>query len=211
MKRLSNFRTGVSILLALTLLCLAAWGWARTTVVVVGQGAAAASCSTSTDSEIFDSQPSGVPVETDYNASAYSAGRFTLAASTTITEIMQRMGEGNSNVGGITLSVYTNSCSTCDGSDDEPDTQIADTSVSVAASTMADFPAYGSVFFTLSTPKSGVASGTYWVVSVETGGSEIARSRGVNAGARRCQSTDGATWTCYADNGHNFEVYGCQP
>jgi hypothetical protein len=118
------------------------------------------------DSAIFDTTTKPNSIEgNDIDASNYYAGSFILAANKTITGFKVNLNDVN-QTGSVICSLYTAGA----GSPAVRGTIIADTSVTVAASGITDYPSSGIIDFVLSTPKTGfLASAKYFVSCVGTG------------------------------------------
>lgn len=121
-------------------------------------GAAAAACTTASDSAIFDLTGLGYSTY-DYTTTTdppWKLGvQFTLASQATLTEYIVMMCDAATNANAI-VSVYTDSGATIG-------TIVADTSVTLAHSSIANCNSYTNTTFTLATPKV-LAAGTYWLV-----------------------------------------------
>lgn len=157
---------------------------------------AAASCTTSNDSAIINytgDTPGGTH---NVYIGGSAAQKFTLGATTTITEYKIYLADVN-NEGSITVALYTDNSNAVG-------TVIDGTTVTIAASEIAAGPSV--ITFTLSTPKTGLTAGSYWLreVGSGTGTPTFTVSFVGKAGARILNET-----TYFDDYAHLVGIWGC--
>ncbi len=176
---------------------------ARMSLGVVGGGVPAAGgpCSTSNDSLLVDYLGTSVA----YSFHVYQAVKFTLGATTTLTEYIGRVCK-ETGTGNTTLSIWTDNAN-------KPGTTITGTDVAVAMDAWISCTSGAqNVNFALGTPKTGISSGTYWLVKgpsdVTVGVNLTFRA---NADSRLCyEEANDDSWTCINDYLYESQVWGCQ-
>ena len=120
--------------------------------------AATASCSTSTDEAIFDDTAIGGGADQALTLGAPWAGRqFTTATTKTITEYAIFVCDVN-RTGSLVMSIYE------DNAGSRGDI-VPGTSVTISNTEISDCTTDEVQLFTLSVPKTNLASGTYWLVA----------------------------------------------
>ncbi len=187
--------------ISVLLLCFTAFAQSVPFPGPAGVGVTATSCTTSNDSQLAD-ETSGTKSNRAGNAWGQ---KISLAATTTVTQYHWFMCYNNST-GTVAAELYTHNAGT-----DKPNATISGSSVSVAKSSLTACGTPASVEFTLTTPLTGQASDTYWLVVYEAGGGDASASYSGSSGDRCCDSSDGgATWTCYADYHWHADLWGCQ-
>lgn len=157
---------------------------------------AAASCTTSNDTAIIDLTGDS-PTGSHTVWAANPAGvRFTIAATYTITEYQVNIGDTN-NEGTLTVAIYTDNSNAIG-------TVVADTGVTKAAADIAAGPGLNT--FTLSSPKTGLSAGTYWLVlsAGGTGAPQFPVRFLSKAGGRITEQG-----SYYDDYSHPFGIWGC--
>lgn len=176
-------------------------------VTTVGGGVpAAASCTTSNDSALetivtVDGATSGLDAS---NNNRYRAQQVIIGAQSTITEYLFKA-KDTAATGNLIASLFTDSSGV-------PGTEVADTTVTIANTAIGTEPEV--ITATLTSPKTGLAAGTYWLVF-----------RGDNASGNFSiygdQSTPDATvisgydlsypssWTTLTDRDFYVVIMGC--
>lgn len=133
--------------------------YARWSVGTAGGGVAAAaapSCTTDNDGELVtivssEGATSGQDIQT---ATRYRAQQVIIGAQSTITEYIFKA-KDTAGVGNVVVSLFTNSSSV-------PGSEVANTSVTIGNASIGSEPEV--ITATLASPKTGLASGTYWLV-----------------------------------------------
>lgn len=170
-------------------------------IIGLAGGASGVTCTTANDTELW--------VKTGSNNAGthyvYCAQKVLLAATTSLTEYFFTMCDNGTDAGTVEVSLYTHNVGS-----NQPNTQVSGTAKSINASVLQNCTAYGSAQFTLDPVKTGVASGSYWLVTREVGSTLIVPYDTGDTGGRICGSDDGSTWTCYDDLKHMNAVWGCQ-
>jgi len=175
---------------------------AEVVTFMCGTPPAVAACTTSSDSELYT-------FEGSYDgtlAGAWEASKFTSTNAFTLTEYQIDICDAGADAGNVVISVYTH-----DAANDEPESEVAGTEVSVAMSAFPDCTTYTATNVALSTPKALSASTVYWVVTEEQNGAARSWERLANVGGRRSTSNDGITWDVEtADKSGQVTIMGCE-
>jgi hypothetical protein len=167
--------------------------------------ASGVTCSTANDSELVNhlsgSSVSGI------STTAWAAQQFTISAGATITGVFIRLADTGSDVGNMVVSLYQNN-----GGDDKPSTEIANTTVTIAMTSISASEA--NVFFELPQTFSAGAGTKYHIVfrCSASGTSNVYYDAGVlYADGKICNSTDtGATWSTPGTSAdYHFSIWGC--
>jgi hypothetical protein len=172
-------------------------------VAVIGAGAAAApSCTTANDSKLVDKQPGTTEGAYGYQ---WNGTKITLGATTTITEYTA-LACLNNGTGNVWVELWTDD----GGSPSKPAALVSGSnSATIDIETLVACEGTTSSTFTLATPKTGVAAGTYWIMNRHPDSNCHSQYKS-SAGDRICRSDDGAAWTCFDDYVLNHALYGCQ-
>ena len=174
-------------------------------VIAGGAPADGAACTPANDSVLVDDS---VGDNTIYAADTYKATKFSLGSTTNLTEFKVDICDNNVDTGSLTASIRTDNGGEPSASD------ISGTTKNVAMTGVADCNDITNMTFTLDSTKEDVASGTYWLVIYEEGGSDakIFIDYTVrDAGDEVCTSEDGSTWSCSGSNYMaQMQILGCQ-
>jgi hypothetical protein len=189
----------VFLLLLLASPCFAQQQMAMNVAVIGAGTAAAAGCTTSNDSSIIDK--TGVAREGD---SGHKTGlRFTIVGTYTITQYVVNLTDWTGDDTGSTkVSIWSSTGS--EGSE-TINSMVTGTDVTVANTGLETWPTYTLRDFTLSTPKTGLSAGTYFVVVENAGGGTTKVQHGPSSGDRMLLDD-----TSYVGNyAPNIKAMGC--
>ena len=184
------------IILAMILLFVPVKVWAGG-LLMIGSGEALpalAACTTANDSAIFDDTGGASSYEDPITNGVPAARQFVTTVTKTITEYLINVQDVN-NLDSLTLALYTDSSNSVG-------TIIADTTVTIAAGSIPAGP--GVVAFTLASPKTGLAAGTYWV-HASTGSGSLFKTWAFDSSGIRVL----AQGSYYDNYSHQMAVYGC--
>ena len=163
-------------------------------------GAAGPSCTTDSDSQL-------VVIGAGHGAWGqvnYMASPFTLGAEADITEYIVQVCDNNSDVGSVTVAIYT------DG-ESEPGSEISGTKVTTAASTLATCQNQANSTHTLASTYEDLAAGDYYFVIGEVDSADIQKRYDTfDSGEKLLHGSDGENWSSINNNCIYFEIYGCQ-
>ena len=160
-----------------------------------------ASCTTANDSERW------APVDQSGGSNRsndWVCGRVVIAAAITVTGYNVAICDDGTNVGSITMKMFNDS-------GDEPNeaSEIANSSINSAMSTLPDCSTYTKTFIAVATPFV-LSAGTYHLCSDEVDSAvRLVRLDESSNGDRECYSADGSTFTCNDNQSVEYEVYGC--
>lgn len=161
-------------------------------VVTVSAGL---SCTTSNDSAILDKIAAG---STDN--SAYACIKFTFATEFRVTQYYVAGNVTSGTSGGIAVSIYSHN-----GGTDLPDTQVADTVVTLPYNEAEGIP----FTVTLGTPKT-ISAGTYWACSIATGDTVRTYDYYTSGGDRACYGTASCS-NANTNAAISLRIMGCVP